>query len=138
MSSSLKLSFDFYIVFDTWLLRLFELNTYHFRHTNTRLMMKWLKKYVCRLFILFLIPIVNTILQCTLNQININNFFHLCFICYSMYQMLTFVFYCLDNWRPPSLSDLTPMTFNMGLTHSGSEDFNSTRMLPRLIEWTQL
>ena len=23
----------------------------------------------------------------------------------------------LDNWRPPSLSELTPMILNMGLTH---------------------
>ena len=37
---------------------------------------------------------------------------------------LLFLFYmrykCLI-WRPPSLSELTPMIFNMGLTHSGSE-----------------
>ena len=25
------------------------------------------------------------------------------------------------KWRPPSLSELTPMVFNMGLTHFGSE-----------------
>ena len=24
-------------------------------------------------------------------------------------------------WRPPTLSELTPMMFNMGLTHLGSE-----------------
>ena len=27
----------------------------------------------------------------------------------------------LNIWRPPSLSELTPMLFNMGLTHLGSE-----------------
>ena len=29
--------------------------------------------------------------------------------------------YCYLNWRPPSLSELTPMLFNTGLTHLGSE-----------------
>ena len=29
-----------------------------------------------------------------------------------------------DNWRPPSLSGLTPMVFNTGLTHLGSEASN--------------
>ena len=28
--------------------------------------------------------------------------------------------YC-DKWRPPSLSELTPMLFNTGLIHLGSE-----------------
>ena len=28
------------------------------------------------------------------------------------------------NWRPPSLSELTPMKFNTGLTHLGSETSN--------------
>ena len=28
------------------------------------------------------------------------------------------------NWRPPSLSELTPMIFNMGLAHLGSQVFN--------------
>ena len=27
----------------------------------------------------------------------------------------------LDKWRPPSLSELTQLIFNMGLTHLGSE-----------------
>ena len=31
----------------------------------------------------------------------------------------------LANWRPPSLSELTPMLFNTGLTHLGSEASNS-------------
>ena len=26
-----------------------------------------------------------------------------------------------DIWRPPSLSELTPTIFNMGLTHLGSD-----------------
>ena len=26
-----------------------------------------------------------------------------------------------NNWRPPSLSELTPMLFNTGLSHLGSE-----------------
>ena len=26
-----------------------------------------------------------------------------------------------EKWRPPSLSELTPMVFNTGLTHLGSE-----------------
>ena len=30
-----------------------------------------------------------------------------------------------NNWRPPSLSELTPMIFVMGLTHLGSEASNS-------------
>ena len=30
----------------------------------------------------------------------------------------------LDKWRFPSLSELTPMVFNMGLTHLGSEASN--------------
>ena len=29
------------------------------------------------------------------------------------------------NWTPPSLSELTPMIFNMGLTHLGLEASNS-------------
>ena len=29
-----------------------------------------------------------------------------------------------NNWRPSSLGELTPMIFNMGLTHSGSEASN--------------
>ena len=27
----------------------------------------------------------------------------------------------MNNWRPPIHSELTPMMFNMGLTHLGSE-----------------
>ena len=27
----------------------------------------------------------------------------------------------IQLWRPPSLSELTPMIFDMGLTHLGSE-----------------
>ena len=32
------------------------------------------------------------------------------------------------NWRPPSLSELTPMVFNTGLTHLGSEASKYTCM----------
>ena len=31
---------------------------------------------------------------------------------------------CKNNWRLPSLSELTPMVLNTGLTHLGSEAFN--------------
>ena len=32
------------------------------------------------------------------------------------------------NWRPPSLSELTPMIFNMGLTYLGSEASNYSKI----------
>ena len=36
----------------------------------------------------------------------------------------------VDNiWRSPSLSELTPMVFNMGLTHLGLEAFIYNRFL---------
>ena len=28
------------------------------------------------------------------------------------------------NWKPPNLSEVTPIIINMGLTHLGSEAFN--------------
>ena len=35
-----------------------------------------------------------------------------------------YVIWCEINWRPPSQSTLTPMIFNMGLTHLGLEASN--------------
>ena len=34
------------------------------------------------------------------------------------------LFFWKLNWRPPSLSELTQMIFNVGLTHLGSETSN--------------
>ena len=34
------------------------------------------------------------------------------------------IFFNIYIWRPPSLSELTPMIFNTGLTHLGSEASN--------------
>ena len=38
-------------------------------------------------------------------------------------------------WRPPSQSELTPMIFNIGLTHSGSEA-SICSIVSSLIFWT--
>ena len=38
-----------------------------------------------------------------------------------------------DKWSPPSRSELTPMIFNMGLTHLGSKTSNSYFDLPAFI-----
>ena len=35
--------------------------------------------------------------------------------------LLDEIFFSMITWRPPSLSELTPMIFNAGLTHLGSE-----------------
>ena len=36
-------------------------------------------------------------------------------------------------WRPPSLSGLTPMIFNMGLTHLASEGSNRDSLMDLLL-----
>ena len=41
-----------------------------------------------------------------------------------IYELFGEYFVSEVNWRPPSLSQLTPMIFDMGLTHLGSEAFN--------------
>ena len=69
-------------------------------------------KIVCIIWMLkYYICIVGTI----------NSFFYLSIVCYLR---LICSGSCKDVRRPPSLSELTSMIFNMELTHLGSEAFN--------------
>ena len=50
-------------------------------------------------------------------KLDVNNFFN--FETSNFHEILL-------NWKPPSLSELTPMVFNTGLTHLGSKTRNFT------------
>ena len=45
---------------------------------------------------------------------------------------------CKYKWRPQSLSELTPMIFNIVLTHLGSEASNYIRVLKNSLQFSKI
>ena len=59
----------------------------------------------------------NQMYSCGILGMNINNFWNK-YACWIVFLVAMSSF---NKWRPPSLSELTPMIFNVVLTHYGSE-----------------